>query len=263
MKVAVMTGRTHGLGSLALPHLIDADGLEVVGLIHVAGAAGGGRRVGRSLRKLRRIGVLGALNGVRMRRWYGADLTAALGLRPVRDVAEDSGVAFVPVPTPGSPEARAAMERLAPDVCLSLGNGYIPERVFSVPRLGTLNVHHELLPEFRGAQGVIWQLHEGSATTGFTVHVMDRSIDTGAILHREAVPITFRDTLGATVTATMAELYRRSAERLPEVLVDLEERLWTAGPQGPGRSFTTPSWRAFRRIRRNHDRLAAAGRHHR
>lgn len=257
MRVAVMTGRTHGLGSLALPRLTEAEGLEVIGLVHVTGTPGARRRMARTFRKLRRIGPLGALNGVRMRRWYGADLTEALTLRPVREVAEGLGVPVLPVPAPGAPEARAALEALAPDVCLSLGNGYVPERVFTLPRLGTLNVHHELLPEFRGAQGVVWQLHEGSATTGFTVHAMDRSIDTGAILHREEVPILFRESLGATVTATMAELYRRSAERLPEILDDLERRLEEAGPQGPGRSFTTPSWAAFRRIRRNHDRLAA------
>lgn len=254
MRVAVMTQRSHGLGALALPRLVEADGVDVVGLVHVAPAVRR-RSLRRTLRKVWRIGPFGALNGVRMRRWYGADLTDALGLDPVDAVARKAGVPVYRVPGPGSAEAAEVLQALGVDVALSLGNGYIPERVYSVPRLGMLNVHHELLPEFRGAQGVIWQLHEGSGTTGFTIHAVDRSIDTGAILHREEVPIVFGEDLGATVTATMAELYRRSADRLPEVVRTLERRLAEAGPQGPGRSFTTPSWSAFRRIRQNHDRL--------
>jgi folate-dependent phosphoribosylglycinamide formyltransferase PurN len=36
-----------------------------------------------------------------------------------------------------------------------------------------INIHHELLPEFLGAQSVLWQLHEGSTKTGFTIHRID------------------------------------------------------------------------------------------
>lgn len=254
MRVAIMTQRTHGLGALALPRLVETEGIEVVGLVHVVGR-GPKRSLRRTLKKVARIGPLGALAGVRMRPWYGADLARDLGLAPVADVARDHGVTVFPVPGPGSAEARTVLERLEVDAALSLGNGYIPERVYAVPRLGTVNVHHELLPEFRGAQGVVWQIHEGSATTGFTIHAVDRSIDTGAILYREEVPIRFETHLGRTVTKTMADLYRRSAERLPEVVASLETRLVEAGPQGPGRSFTTPSFGAYMRILRNHERL--------
>lgn len=255
-----MTQRTHGLGALALPYLVDHPGIEVAALVHVSGASGPGRvrRARRALRKVVRIGPLGALNGVRMRRWYGEDLTRALSLKPVRAVAAAVGVRVLTVPSPRGQEARDALANLGVDLGLSLGNGYIPHAVFSIPRLGMLNVHHEVLPAFRGAQGVIWQLHEGSATTGYTIHAIDRSIDTGVILHREEVPICFGETVGDTVTRTMAELYRRSAQALPGVVADAEALLAAGKPQGAGRSFTTPTWRQYLRIRRQHARLRAA-----
>ncbi len=251
-----MTQRTYGLGALALPLLGGDPRLDVVGLLHVSDGGGSRRPWRRVLRKVRRIGPVGALNGVRMRRWYGQDLAQALDLRPVDEVAVGLGVPVVRVPGPGAPETERALRDWGADAALSLGNGYIPERVFSVPPLGMVNVHHELLPDFRGAQGVIWQLHEGSATTGFTIHAIDRSLDTGAVLLREEVPIRFGRTLGETVTTTMAELYRRSADRLSDVLANLEDLLRTSPPQGPGRSFTTPSLTAYRRIVENHTRLA-------
>ena len=246
------------MGSLAIPLLESDPRIKLAGLIHVKPRGGrGGRSWKRTLRKLRAIGPLGALNGARMRRWYGEDLSRALALEPVDRVARELGVPVFPVPGTGSAEAEGLIRGLGVDAVISLGNGYIPERVYAVPRLGTVNVHHELLPHFRGAQGVIWQLHEGSSTTGFTVHSVDKSLDTGAILYREEVPILFKDALGATVTATMAESYRRSAERLPDIVSDLERLVASAVPQGRGRSFTTPSFRQFRRIRANHRRLTS------
>ncbi len=254
LRVALVTSRTHGLSSLVLPLLADAP-VEAVGVVRAGPPPRRGSTLRRKARKALRIGPLGALNGVRMRRWYGHDLREELGLRPLEEVAAETGVGVTRVPWVGSDEARRALEELACDVALSLGNGYIPARVFEVPRLGMLNVHHELLPEYRGAQSVLWQIHDGSRTSGFTVHAIDRSIDTGKILLREEVPITLRPTLGETVTATVAELYRRSARGLVALLPEVEARLAVADEQGPGRSFTTPSWGAFRRMVRNHRRM--------
>ena|ERR1700730_1743036 len=42
---------------------------------------------------------------------------------------------------------------------LSLGNGYISKRVFSIPKFGMINVHSERLPEYQNAQSVIWPIY--------------------------------------------------------------------------------------------------------
>jgi methionyl-tRNA formyltransferase len=120
-----------------------------------------------------------------------------------------------------------------------------------------INVHHEVLPEFRGAQSVIWQLHEGSRVTGYTIHQISRGIDEGAILWQERLPIEFGESLGETVSGTYTMLLRESARTLPIVVERYEELRRQAQPQPPGHSFTTPGIGQFLRIRRQHERLRA------
>jgi methionyl-tRNA formyltransferase len=145
------------------------------------------------------------------------------------------------------------------DLGLSLGNGYIPERVFSVPRMGMINIHHELLPEFQGAISVMWQIYFGSRTTGYTIHKIDRQIDTGDILLRREVPIDVRATLGETVTHNTAKVMEASLVGLCELLPAYEQFAQSAKPQGPGRRFTTPTYWQYRRMVRKHAEMVASG----
>lgn len=65
--------------------------------------------------------------------------------------------------------------------------------VLSQPRIGFLNAHPGLLPEYRGVDPVCWSLHRGDPQ-GATVHFMDEGIDTGPILLRRAMgPASARD----------------------------------------------------------------------
>jgi methionyl-tRNA formyltransferase len=192
-----------------------------------------------------------------MRRWFGEDVNVALGVRNIEELCGELRIPLTSVPCVNHPETIETLTSLAPDVGLSLGNAYIGSRVFSIPRMGMVNIHHEVLPGFRGAQSVLWQLYHGSSTTGYTIHMVDKGYDTGAILEQEILPIMFRSSLRESVTATVAELYRRSAAALPRVVAELDERLARIEPQGAGRHFTTPSYSQFRRIGRNFRRLAA------
>ncbi len=120
-----------------------------------------------------------------------------------------------------------------------------------------INVHHELLPEFQGAQSIIWQLYYGSLTTGFTIHKIDKSIDTGNILLRQEMPIELKGDLAATINHNYLRLRERSVHALADVVADYQRYESAARPQGPGRKFTTPSIWQFLRIRRNFRRLGA------
>src|SRR5205085_3801048 len=181
-------------------------------------------------------------NGIRMRRWFFDEPANRLGLEPVGAVCARYGIPRHVVPTVNCDETRDVMRRLNADLGVSLGNSYIARSVFSIPRYGMINIHHELLPEFAGAQSVLWQLHEGSAVTGYTVHQINAAIDGGAILHRREIPIDFKPTLHETVVATCAALYVRSIDGLLETL-DRYETLAPAAAAQPSehrRSFTTP-----------------------
>jgi methionyl-tRNA formyltransferase len=70
-----------------------------------------------------------------------------------------------------------------PDVVISLCHQILKEPLISLPRLGVVNLHPGLLPDFRGIQPYFWELSEGSDRCGATLHLIENEeIDTGGIL---------------------------------------------------------------------------------
>lgn len=65
----------------------------------------------------------------------------------------------------------------------------LPEVVWSMPRLGTFNVHAALLPQYRGAAPINWAIINGETETGITTFFLTHDIDTGKIIQQERVPI--------------------------------------------------------------------------
>jgi len=161
-------------------------------------------------------------------------------------------------PLANGKETVALLEEARADLGLSLGNGYIFPKIYRAPKYGMINVHGEILPEFRGASSVIWPIYEGVAETGLTVHQIDDRIDTGAILHQERLPIAFGATLRETVEGNVAEIARRVPSALVHVASHYEELLQSgSAPQREGRSYTTPTLAQYRRMLRQHRILSA------
>ena len=253
VRVLVLTCLRRDFASRCLPALVATPGVEVVAAILAHGGTPGRSERGKKWRKAFRIGFLGAINGIRMRDWFRDPDAPDLEAECCR-----LGVPFRETPFLNCDTTRELFREARADLGLSLGNGYISESVFSLPRLGMLNIHTEILPQFQGGLGVLWPIHEGIAETGFTIHRVARKLDAGDIVHQERYPIAFRDTLEATVRATMAIARERVPGAFAETCANLEARLAAAIPQRPGRTYTTPTFREFLRIRRNHARLRDA-----
>lgn len=253
MKVLILTSSLLGTAAHHLPYLLD-HGKVKPSLVIVAGSLVGNRwrHYQRKFRKTRKIGLLGALNGIRMRKWYGADVAQHLHVRPLDETCRERGIPLHTTAHVNDEETRALFAQSGADLGISLDNGYIAERVFSVPRHGMINIHHEILPEYQNAQSVIWQIYNGSGETGYTIHKIDKGIDTGAILYQERVPIEFKRTLGETVAITNARLLQRSAQGLARILDSFEHYESRARVQTGGRSYTTPSIWQYLTIRRQH-----------
>jgi peptidoglycan/xylan/chitin deacetylase (PgdA/CDA1 family) len=88
-----------------------------------------------------------------------------------------------------SPEAVAAVRAFAPQLGVSVGAPVLRKSLFTVPELGTLNLHKSLLPEYRGLPPGFWELRDGAETAGVTVHWVDKGLDTGRIVLQRSVPI--------------------------------------------------------------------------
>lgn len=95
-----------------------------------------------------------------------------------------------------SPEFRATLERWAPDLGVVVAFRMLPEVVWNFPRLGTINLHGSLLPQYRGAAPIHWAVLNGETVSGATTFLLQHQIDTGHVLGRVEVPIGPDDTTG-------------------------------------------------------------------
>ena len=72
----------------------------------------------------------------------------------------------------------------------------LPEAVWKLPSIGTINLHASLLPHYRGAAPINHAIINGETMTGVTTFFIDDKIDTGNILLREGIQISPFDNAG-------------------------------------------------------------------
>ncbi len=88
------------------------------------------------------------------------------------------------------------LRELRPDIVVVVAFKKLPKLVWSIPTLGTINLHASLLPAYRGAAPINHAVIQGESITGMTTFFIDEQIDTGNILLQEKVPIHNDDTAG-------------------------------------------------------------------
>ena len=116
-----------------------------------------------------------------------------------------------------APEFVEAMQALRPDLGIVIAFRMLPEIVWTMPRLGTFNLHASLLPQYRGAAPINWALINGEQETGVTTFLLNREIDKGAILGQIRVPIRPEDTVGTLYERLMntgTALVTRTVDRI-------------------------------------------------
>jgi len=72
----------------------------------------------------------------------------------------------------------------------------LPEIVWSMPPLGSINLHGSLLPAYRGAAPINWAIINGEKQTGVTIFFLQHEIDTGKVIRRETIAIGENETAG-------------------------------------------------------------------
>ena len=94
------------------------------------------------------------------------------------------------------PEFLEALKAWKADMFVVVAFRMLPEEVWSMPKLGTFNLHAALLPQYRGAAPINWAVINGERMTGVTTFMIDKDIDTGGIMFREECRISDTDTAG-------------------------------------------------------------------
>ncbi len=135
---------------------------------------------------------------------------------PVKRVALQHGLeVFQPVKL-RNPDEVARLAALKPDLVLVAAFGQIlPQSVLDIPKLGCLNIHSSLLPEYRGATPVPAAILAGDKETGVTIMLMDEGMDTGAIITQIVVGIEPDDTTELLTTRLAQAAVRLLGEALP------------------------------------------------
>jgi methionyl-tRNA formyltransferase len=114
------------------------------------------------------------------------------------------------------------LKALNADLFVVVAFRMLPQVVWSMPRLGTFNLHGSLLPELRGAAPIHWAIINGMAETGLTTFLLDEQIDTGSILLQEPITIDPSWTTGDLHDALMplgATLVIKTAEGLENGMI--------------------------------------------
>jgi len=98
-----------------------------------------------------------------------------------------------------------ALKALKADLQIVVAFRMLPEVVWNMPRMGSVNLHGSLLPQYRGAAPINWAVINGERETGVTTFKLKQEIDTGDILLQERFAIGENDTAG-DVHDTMKEI---------------------------------------------------------
>ena len=88
------------------------------------------------------------------------------------------------------------LQSLHADVQVVVAFRMLPELVWNMPPMGTINLHASLLPKYRGAAPINWAIIHGETETGITTFKLQHAIDTGDVLMRQTLPIRPDETAG-------------------------------------------------------------------
>jgi len=166
--------------------------------------------------------------------------------RNLRDLCHIHHIPYLVTTNHNSVSAQKLLARVQPDVIAFTGGGLIRSEVLAIPKLGVLNCHSGILPEYRGMDVVEWPVAEGRfEKVGLTLHFMGAGVDTGPILLQQTVKID----KGETFSQLRARMEPMMVEMMLKGLPGLRDGILNPKAQKPeeGRQYYVmhPRLRAF------------------
>lgn len=157
--------------------------------------------------------VVGVVTGPDKPRGRGQKLSPT----PVKEIAVLHHLPVLQPPTVKDPAFAEAVQALEPDIAVVVAFRILPRTVFSIPRLGSFNLHASLLPKYRGAAPIQWAIINGDAETGVTTFFLEDRVDTGEMLFQERIAIHPDDDAGSVhdrLAVLGAQLVLRTVEHI-------------------------------------------------
>jgi methionyl-tRNA formyltransferase len=137
----------------------------------------------------------------------------------VKQYAIEKGIPVLQPEKLKDPGFQETLRNLHADLQIVVAFRMLPESVWNMPPLGTINLHGSLLPQYRGAAPINWAIMNGETETGVTTFRLKQEIDTGDILLRRTLPIgpeddfkTVHDRMKVTGAQVLVESIRGLAD---------------------------------------------------
>ena len=209
MRVCLLAPIKTSLYSRLVAHLVAGDpDLELTGVVvrtpwNYRRIRGEIRRDGpRLLRKVYQKLVLGDAAYERRDERTVRALAQRVGLpgRTLGDLAERHQFKLTVVADHNDAVAEQALKEARPDAIAFTGGGLIRRNILELPRIGVLNCHAGIMPEYRGMDVVEWPVVEmtgGEPALGITLGLMDKGVDTGPILLKRSLTLEPDDTFAS------------------------------------------------------------------
>jgi methionyl-tRNA formyltransferase len=137
----------------------------------------------------------------------------------VKKFAKEKGLKILQPEKLKSSEFIEELKSLKADLQIVVAFRMLPEIVWSMPPLGTFNLHASLLPQYRGAAPINWAIINGENKTGVTTFFLQHDIDTGNIIFQEEVSIGEDENVGSLYNRLMhigAELVLKTVKAIAE-----------------------------------------------
>ena len=163
---------------------------------------------------------------------------AGLDPSPVKAIAVNAGIeVWQPARVKRDEVTLGQLRDAQADAFVVVAYGQIlSQEILDMPRLGCINGHGSLLPEYRGAAPIQWCLHDGAIETGITTMLMDAGMDTGAMLLKRSRSIALLDDAW-TLAAGLAD---DTAALMVETLHGLDRGDLTPEPQDNDQATYAP-----------------------
>lgn len=154
----------------------------------------------------------------------------------VKKYAKGKGLQILQPEKLKSSEFIEKLRSINADLFIVIAFRMLPEVVWSMPRLGTFNLHASLLPKYRGAAPINWAVINGENKTGVTTFFLRHEIDTGDIIQQKEIEINPEDNVGIVHD----KLMHLGADMVVETVKALEKGDVRTFPQPEGNHVAAP-----------------------
>src|SRR5215469_7451669 len=234
MRVAFLVGGDTPSTLRSIEAVCRLPNIEVVGILLDTGVTPRSARMANLRRNMTREGVgylyrraIGAL-----RDWLDARAARLVPKRQIDDLLrrafpeanlnlEDAtarlGLQLIRAGNLNQPSAVESLRSLNPDLGIVIGTRILKPAIFSVPRLGCINLHKGAVPDYRGMPPGFWEIYDGAETAGVTVRFVDAGLDTGDIVGTSEItihPLETPDTLRTKLDLEGARLLAETVAAL-------------------------------------------------